>query len=363
MPSMSVKENKAVTTWLFVVAGLIMFMVVLGGYVRLTRSGLSMVEWEPVLGVIPPIGEQQWLEEFAKYQATPEYIHINKNMSLPEYQQIFYVEYVHRLLARFAGLVVLLPLVYFMLKGIIPWRKSGIYVAIVLVFAFQGVLGWYMVSSGLRDVPAVSPFRLTIHLLMALFLLALALWLAWNHHYGFPQRIRGAFRSVTGLSSLFVLGVLVLQISYGGLMAGLKAGHVSNSWPLMYGRLVPANLFAQQDPWWINLLTSTVTVHFIHRWLAFGVLIAVLVMLYVTRKQAYSSSVHNALWWLLGLTGVQIALGISVIWFNVPLVLALSHQGTALLMFVAALFLTYRIAHEPVPYPGALQPQMELTPA
>ena len=228
---------------------------------------------------------------------------------------------------------------------------------------FQGVLGWYMVSSGLRDVPAVSPFRLTIHLLMALFLLALTLYLAWNHTYGFPQRIRGAFRSVTGVSSLFVLGVLVLQISYGGLMAGLKAGHVSNSWPLMYGRCMPQNLLAQQDPWWINLLTSTVTVHFIHRWLAFGVLIAVLVMFYVTRKQAYSPSVHSALWWLLGLTAVQIALGVSVIWFNVPLVLALTHQGTALLMFVAALFLTYRIAHEPVPYPGALQPQMELTPA
>jgi cytochrome c oxidase assembly protein subunit 15 len=360
---MTEKQNKAVTTWLFVVAGLIMFMVVLGGYVRLTRSGLSMVEWEPVMGVIPPIGEEQWQEEFAKYQATPEFQIINKNMTLDGYKEIFYVEYIHRLLARFAGLVVVIPLFYFLFKGIIPWRKSAVYLFIALLFGFQGFMGWYMVSSGLRDVPAVSPYRLTIHLLLALSLLALTLWMALNHLYGFPQKAGGANRSSPFIVSLLVLAVLVLQISYGGLVAGLKAGHASSTWPLMFGRLVPLAQLSKLEPWWTNMLTSPVTVHFIHRWLAFGVLLAAVFLYWVTRKRQYSTAVHKATIWLMVLIGVQIALGVSVIWFQVPLVLALLHQATALFLFVVTIFINYRVVHEPVPYPGRLEPQLELTPA
>ena len=340
-----------------------MFMVVLGGYVRLTRSGLSMVEWEPVRGIIPPIGEQQWQEEFAKYQTTPEFKIINKNMTLEGYKSIFYLEYIHRLLARFAGLVVVIPLFYFLLKGIIPWRKSAVYLAIALLFAFQGFMGWYMVSSGLRDVPSVSPYRLTIHLLLALFLLAMTLWMALNHRYGFPLKVEGATRSSPFVVSVLVLAVLVLQISYGGLVAGMKAGHVSNTWPLMFGRVIPPNLLAQLEPWWMNLLTAPATLHFIHRRLAVAVLMSAHFMYWVTKKREYSTAVHKARVWLIGLTSVQIALGVSVIWFGVPLVLALTHQAMALFMFVISIFINYRVAHELVPYPGALEPQMELTAA
>ncbi len=184
---MSEKDNKAVTTWLFVVCGLIMFMVVFGGYVRLTRSGLSIVEWKPVAGVIPPIGDEAWQLEFEKYQQTPEFQKVNKNMTVDDYKGIFYVEYIHRLIARFAGLIVVIPLFYFLWKGIIPWRKSAIYLVIAALFGFQGYLGWYMVSSGLTNVPAVSHFRLTIHLLMALFLLALTLWMASQSLLPLPQ--------------------------------------------------------------------------------------------------------------------------------------------------------------------------------
>ncbi len=363
MDSLTEKENRAITRWLFVVVGLIMFMVVLGGYVRLTRSGLSMVEWEPVRGIIPPIGEQQWQEEFAKYQATPEFKIINKSMTLEGYKQIFYVEYIHRLLARFAGLIVVIPLLVFLLKGIIPWRKSAVYLAIALLFAFQGFMGWYMVSSGLRDVPAVSPFRLTIHLLLALFLLALTLWMALNHLYRFPQKVEGATRSSPFIVSLLVIAVLVLQISYGGLVAGMKAGHVSNTWPLMFGRLIPPGLLAQLEPWWMNLLTAPATVHFIHRWLAFGVLLAAFFLYWVAKKRQYSTAVHKAIVWLIILIGVQITLGVTVVWFNVALVLALLHQATALFLFVTTIFISYRLAHEPVPYPGQLEPQLELTAA
>ena len=147
---MSEKDNKAITTWLYIVCVLIMFMVVFGGYVRLTRSGLSIVEWNPISGVIPPLGEAAWQQEFTKYQQTPEFQKVNKDMTLEGYKSIFYVEYIHRLIARFAGLVVVIPLFYFIWKGIIPWRKSAVYLAIGLLFAFQGFLGWYMVSSGLR---------------------------------------------------------------------------------------------------------------------------------------------------------------------------------------------------------------------
>ena len=220
---MSEKDNKAVTNWLFIVCGLIMFMVVFGGYVRLTRSGLSIVEWKPIAGVIPPIGDEAWQLEFEKYQQTPEFQKVNKDMTLEGYKWIFYNEYIHRLIARFAGLVVVLPLFYFLWKGIIPWRKSAVYLAIAALFGFQGYLGWYMVSSGLRDVPSVSPYRLTIHLLLALFLLAMTLWMALNHRYGFPLKVEGATRSSPFVVSVLVLAVLVLQISYGGLVAGMKA--------------------------------------------------------------------------------------------------------------------------------------------
>lgn len=348
---LSEKENKQITTWLYVVCGLIMFMVVLGGYVRLTRSGLSIVEWNPVSGVIPPLSQQAWEEEFTKYQQTPEFQLINSTMTLEGYKRIFYVEYIHRLLARFAGLVVLIPLLVFIGKGIIPWRKSGIYVAIVALFAFQGFLGWYMVSSGLEEHPHVNHFRLTIHLLMALFLLALTLWTALNHRYRFPRRLPGAARSTSFILSLLMIAILVIQISYGGFVAGLKAGWVSNTWPLMYGRLVPEGMFETLTPRWLNLLEAPVMVHFIHRWFAFAVLIMAGVVYWRVRPRPYAAAIHKAVRLFFGLTAAQIALGISVVWFSVPLVLALSHQAVALFLFVTAVFANYRLTHEVVPAP------------
>jgi cytochrome c oxidase assembly protein subunit 15 len=220
-----------------------------------------------------------------------------------------------------------------------------------------------MVSSGLRDVPSVSPYRLTIHLLLALSLLGLTLWTALNHRYGFPKKVEGMGRTSPFLVSVLVIAVLVLQISYGGLVAGMKAGHVSNTWPLMFGRIVPPGLLAQLEPWWQNLVTAPATVHFIHRWLAFGVLLAAFFLYWVTKKRQYSTSVHKAALWLIGLTAVQITLGVTVIWFGVPLVLALTHQAVALFMFVATIFINYRLAHEPLPYPGRLEPQLELAAA
>ncbi len=358
---MSEKENRMVTNWLWVVCALIILMVVVGGFTRLTRSGLSIVEWNPISGVIPPIGEAQWQEEFAKYKLTPEGSQVNKDMTLEGYKRIFYVEYIHRLIARFAGLVVVLPLLYFIWKKVIPWRKSGVYLFIAFLFGFQGYMGWYMVSSGLQDVPAVSHFRLTIHLLLALSLLALTLWMAFNHHYRFPRRISGVRKTGPYWLSIVLIGVLVLQISYGGLVAGLKAGHASNTWPLMFGYLIPPGLFSVVEPWWRNLLEVAATVHFLHRWFAFVVLIAALVLAYFTRKRGFSAEMHKSVLWLIGLTVLQIALGVFTVWLNVNIVIALLHQAMALSLFILAFFINYRIVHEPLPYPGTLEPRLEFS--
>jgi len=346
---MSEQDNKKIIRWLFVVCSLIMIMVVFGGFVRLTRSGLSIVEWNPVSGVIPPIGQAAWEAEFAKYQQSPEGSLINHSITLAQYKEIFYVEYIHRLIARFAGLIVVIPLFYYIYKGIIPWRKSAVYLTIGALFGFQGFLGWYMVSSGLVENPAVDHFRLTIHLLMALFLLALTMWMALRHVHHFPKVVKEGRGSLPYVLSAVVLVVLVIQITYGGFMAGLKAGWISNTFPLMGGRWIPANLFAQFDTWWQNLISAPVAVHFVHRWFAFVVLAAAIGLYFITRRHAYSTNVHKAVITFLGLVAVQITLGVSTIWFSVPIVLALTHQAVGLLLFVTAVYIRYEIVHTPLP--------------
>lgn len=336
----------AVRRWLFIVCGLIIFMVVFGGYVRLTRSGLSIVEWNVITGIVPPIGEAQWQTEFAKYQQTPEFRHVNSQMTLAEYKFIFYNEYIHRLVARLVGLIVIIPLFIFLANGTIPWRKSGIYWLIVLLFGGQGAMGWYMVSSGLVDRPAVSHFRLTLHLLLALLLLAIVFWHALR--LGTPHA-RWNPSPLNWLSGI-VVGSLVVQIGYGGLVAGLKAGHVSNTWPLMFGYWLPPGLFSIVQPWWRNLLETMPTVHFVHRWFAFVVLFAIAALYFSLRTRTDARHLQQTLRWLVLLVTVQITLGVSVIWFHVPLVLALLHQATALLLYVGALYAAYQMGY-------TLQPQ------
>jgi heme a synthase len=339
---MSEKANKAVIIWLFTVAALVGLMVVVGGYVRLTRAGLSIVEWNPISGVVPPIGAQAWQQEFAKYQQTPEFRFVNAAMTLEEYKGIFYLEWAHRLIARLAGLIVVLPLLYFLWKRIIPWRKSAPYLLIAFLFAFQGFMGWYMVSSGLKDQPHVSHFRLTIHLLIALTLLALALWMGLDRLYGHG----GATRPRWSGLGLAALAIIVFQIAYGGLVAGLKAGHISNTWPLIGGALVPPDLLAQTGSWLGSVLEAPLTVHFIHRWLAFAVL-AIALWLYFRQgagKTGGTEQIRKSAAALVVIILVQIGLGISVVVFGVPIWLALLHQTTALLMFATAVYLNHRLA-------------------
>ncbi len=331
-------RNNAVMNWLFTFASIVAFLIVFGGFVRLTRSGLSIVEWNPISGSIPPIGEQAWTDEFSKYQETPEYKLINTGMTLEEYKFIFYMEWIHRLIARLAGLFYAIPVFYFLFKKTIPFREFGIYFVMGILFIAQAVAGWIMVASGLVDRPSVSHFNLTIHLLLALALLGLSFWTYLGHKYGFPDSTKKAKWSLASKLAVWFLGILLIQISYGGFTAGLKAGHVSNTWPLMLGKWIPPNLFNS----FINIFETPQTIVFIHRWFAFVVLAAVIYVYCVVRKNNYQPDLLKGLQWFIGAVTLQIVLGILTILSYVNIVVALLHQAGAIALFALGIYFIHR---------------------
>lgn len=364
-------SKRPLRIWLFTLCALIALMVLIGGYVRLSRAGLSIVEWNVITGVIPPIGEAAWQEAFAKYQASPEFQKINTAISLADYQRIYYIEYYHRLVARLVGLFVALPLALFLWRGVIPWRRSGVYLGILLLFGFQGFLGWYMVASGLVDRPSVSHFRLTAHLMAALLLLALCFWKGLDNTERFGRRdprdpsappdplalptppsatpdadtLRpGAAKAHRRLRllTLALLAVVVIQITYGGLVAGLKAGHASDTWPLMFGYLLPPGLLTVLQPWWWNLVETAATVHFVHRWFAFIVLGMAMILYFAAKRVGDAPTVRQGAIAMIAVVAVQIALGVSVVVLGVPLWVALLHQAVALVVFLVAVFLSHQ---------------------
>jgi cytochrome c oxidase assembly protein subunit 15 len=332
-------QNRAVMNWLFIFAFIVAFLVVFGGFVRLTRSGLSITEWNPISGTVPPIGEKAWQDEFAKYQQSPEFKQINFNMNLEEYKYIFYIEWIHRFIARFAGLVYAIPVFYFLFRKTIPLNEFGIYFVMGLLFIAQAAAGWVMVASGLVDRPSVSHFNLTIHLLLALSLLGLALWTALGYQYGFPNKNKNAKWSLPSKLALVSFILLIIQISYGAMTAGLKAGHVSDTWPLMFGKLIPPNLFNS----WINFFETPQTIVFVHRWFAFAVFIAVAALYFTARKQSNSVEIKNGLNWLLGLVIFQIMLGILTVLLHVQIAIALAHQVGALSLFAFTIYFIHRL--------------------
>ncbi len=339
--------NDPITRWLLLVAALVVAMVIVGGYVRHSRAGLSIVEWDVVKGIIPPIGDVAWEQSFADYQQTPEYRLINRGMNLADYQRIFYIEWAHRLVARIAGLLVILPLLWFIWKGLLSLRSSSRYWVIAILFGAQGILGWVMVSSGLRDRPTVSHFRLTIHLLAALLLLGIVLWLAFDRmdsRRAADRRVGPARRRRSHILAWALLGAVVVQIAYGGLVAGLKAGHVSNTWPLMFGRLIPPGLLTESDQWWMSLF-EPISSHWIHRWL--GVLvaaIAVAVFVVVRRDHGDSDALRITTSWMLIAIGLQITLGVLVVLLDVQKWLALTHQGIGVGLFCICVVIAHRVS-------------------
>jgi cytochrome c oxidase assembly protein subunit 15 len=316
-------------------------MIIVGGTTRLTHSGLSIVEWQPIVGTIPPLSPADWAATFAKYRETPEYQKINRGMSLEAFKGIFWWEYFHRLLGRVIGLVFLLPLLVFALTKKIQRELALKLVAVFLLGALQGALGWYMVRSGLVDNPRVSHYRLTAHLGLAVLLYSLSLWMALG-----LLRPRDASRTTAPRLRRYaavVTGMIFLMILSGGLVAGMRAGHAYNTFPLMAGRWIPADLFAL-DPWYMNFFTNMVTVQFDHRLIAGLLAFAVPAFWIYSRKHLLAARTRLALNLLLAALVTQIALGISTLLLIVPVGLAVMHQAGAILLLSAAIWVTHELS-------------------
>ena len=308
--------------WLYAVVLLIVLMVVVGGATRLTHSGLSITEWQPIHGVIPPLSQAEWQEEFAKYQQIPEYQLINKGMSLDAFKAIFWWEWAHRLLGRLIGVVFILPLVWFWATGRIGRSLAPRLFGIFVLGGLQGAIGWWMVASGLSERTDVSQYRLATHLTFACVILANTLWVAVGLRDIRPTA-PPRFRAVASA----ILALVFLQIFLGGLMAGLDAGLVSDTWPLMNGALIPGGLFFQ-DPWWRNIFENPVTVHFDHRMVGYLLFLVVLAHAWQVRGTAYARRAVS----LAILVTLQATLGIANVLLAVPLWLALLHQFGAIVV-------------------------------
>jgi cytochrome c oxidase assembly protein subunit 15 len=332
-------QNRAVMIWIFVFASVAAFLVVFGGFVRLTRSGLSIVEWNPVMGAIPPLNQQAWQSEFTKYQGSPEYEKINFGMTLDQYKEIYLIEWFHRFIARLAGLIFAIPFFAFFFKKAISWKEVGLYVLMGFLFLAQAIMGWVMVASGLVGRPSVSHYLLTAHLFLALTLIGLALWTAFSHLYGFPDPGRKPKWSIASKLVLAGLILLLVQMAYGGFTAGLKAGHISDTWPLMFGQLIPQGLFNQ----FRDLTEIPETVIFIHRWFAFVGLAAAIWIYGLIRKQNFLADVMNGINLVIGLVITQIVFGILVVLNHVQITLALLHQANALALFSSTIYVLHRL--------------------
>lgn len=325
------RRQNAVRIWLWVVAVMIIAMVVVGGATRMTGSGLSITEWKPVHGTIPPLSLAEWQEEFEKYKQIPQFSILNPDMDLAGFQFIFWWEWSHRLLGRLIGVVFAVPFVYFLARGYLPrqlrWPMAGLFA----LGGLQGFVGWWMVASGLVERTEVSQYRLAIHLTFACLLLAAIVWVAEGLR---PVRQGApAPAGVRRLGSVIVAAVLV-QIFLGGLVAGLRAGWTYNTWPLIDGAFVPEGLLVQA-PWWRNLFENPLTVQFDHRMVAYGVVVLALAQMW--RARATPAAAGAVL--LLAAVLAQAVLGILALIHVVPLSLGLAHQ------FGAVVVLTVAVAH------------------
>lgn len=335
--------DRAIAKWLFYVAALVFLMVLVGGATRLTESGLSMVRWEPLVGAVPPLTDAAWAREFADYQQSPQYQKVNKGMSLSQFQTIYWWEWGHRQLGRLIGLAFLVPFIYFLAKGYVRRALRPRLFGLFLLGGAQGALGWFMVQSGLVDIPEVSHYRLAAHLSLAIIIYAALLWVAFGLMKTGAPPGRPFWRSENSVAQLYLLlvAVVAVQIVYGGFVAGLNAGLSYNTWPLMDGRFVPTGLWLQ-SPGWVNFFENHVTVQFIHRMLAY--LVAVLaIYLWFRIGRRGGRAVRDASHYVLVTVGLQITLGIVTLVTVVPITLGVAHQAGALLLVTSLVFLGHRM--------------------
>jgi heme a synthase len=327
------RNRRAIRVWLLAVAALVFAMVVVGGATRLTESGLSITEWQPVSGALPPLSESAWQAQFDKYKAIPQYQALNSGMSLDAFKTIFWWEWTHRLLGRVIGAAFLLPLLWFLARGAIaPQLRTRLWMTFGLG-AFQGAVGWWMVASGLSGRVEVSQYRLAFHLTLASLIYVALLWTA----QGLAPRTGPPAPPRLRLSAKFLLALVLLQIYLGALVAGLRAGLIYNTWPLIDGGLVPATsqlLF--NEPWWRNFFENPLTVQFDHRLVAYAVLAGALLHAVDAGRSFPSGAARRGAVALAIVVTLQATLGILTLLAQAPLGLALMHQAMAMIVLTAA---------------------------
>ncbi len=327
------RTQRNIANWLFLVIILVVAMIVLGGATRLTNSGLSITEWKPITGALPPLSHQHWMEEFEKYKQIPEFTAEHPDMDLKGFEFIYFMEWSHRQLGRFIGLAYALPFFYFLFRRRLPRGHTLRFWGILLLIGFQGGVGWWMVASGLVDERvSVSQYRLATHLGIAFFILAALFWTWRDQKDGWTNKLRvPVFRKRTSL----LAGLIYLQILAGAFVAGTHSGKSYNTWPLMDGGLIPGG-YAAREPFWRNIFENTAAIQFNHRLLAY-IIFAFAIWVFLSarkaRRMSYSAGV------LLVLLLWQIALGIWTLLHVAPVGLSLLHQFSSILLFLAAVWL------------------------
>jgi cytochrome c oxidase assembly protein subunit 15 len=336
------KNSRVVLAWLYVLTAMVFLMVVVGGATRLTDSGLSITEWKPILGIVPPLTEAAWHDAFEKYKQIPEYHVVNRGMTLDAFKAIFWWEWGHRFLGRIIGIVFFVPFVWFWWTQRIPGHLTPRLIALFLLGGLQGAIGWYMVRSGLVDRVDVSHYRLAVHLGVAVAILGLLLWTALDFGHEARWVADAAARTSHAWTAAALLGLIFLQVLLGALVAGLKAGLSHNTWPLMDGALVPSGLGAM-SPWYLNVFENVLTVQFNHRVAAYAVVaVALWHVASVLRSTAGPHVRFSAGVLGLGILA-QIALGIWTLLAHVPLSLGLAHQAGAAMVFSLSVWHLHRI--------------------
>ena len=331
-------RDRQVAIWLLVCCGLVFAMVVLGGVTRLTGSGLSMVDWRPIMGWLPPLNDAEWQRTFEMYQLSPEFQKINSSMDVHAFKGIFWLEFLHRLLGRTIGIVFAVPFIVFLARGYIARQEWPRYLLMFVLGGLQGVLGWYMVKSGLVDNPHVSQYRLTAHLIAAFLIYSYMLWVALSLLH--PQS--GGRRHPLFNATATVTGLIFVTVISGGFVAGLKAGTIYNTFPMMGAHWIPPGLTAL-EPAWRNFFDNMTTVQFDHRILAITTFLLVVAYWFRTRRTELSGRSRTAANGALYTVVLQMVLGISTLILSVPTLLAVSHQAVAMLLFTVALYLTHSL--------------------
>lgn len=337
------KDQKPVVIWLLTGCFLVFIMVVVGGITRLTDSGLSMTDWHLVTEVIPPLSEEAWVAAFEEYKKFPEYqkINIHYDFTLEDYKEIYFWEWFHRLLGRLLGVVFIIPFVYFLIKRRLDKETLRNCIILLILGGFQGFLGWYMVKSGLVDQPDVSHYRLAMHLTTAFITFAFTFWVALNLMYPKQENLHKPFKRLLQ----FTLAILLIQIIWGAFVAGLKAGLIHNTWPMMNeGKLMHETVLIEQTPVWRNFVEGKSGVQFVHRYLAYVVVGLIVFIWYKARKLSLTLSQSRGVHLLLILTGFQFLLGVFTLLLAVPLWLGVLHQVGAFFLLAAMTFTLHRFS-------------------